>query len=183
VRHPDGRRTCAAVVVDRTGEARAVYAKQHLWGSHERALFAPGRAGATLVLDDWQLGLGVCYDGCFPEHARAAAIAGAHAYLCPSGYVMGSAHRRDIYYPARALDNTVYVAFANSVGGEAPWEFNGGAALYDPQGQPMARAADEGEAVVTAAFDPQELSRVRRAQTMLVDRLPSLEGPRWVIEV
>src|SRR6185436_7357294 len=49
VRHPDGRRTCAAVVVNRNGEVRAAYAKQHLWGSHERALFAPGRAGATLV--------------------------------------------------------------------------------------------------------------------------------------
>jgi 5-aminopentanamidase len=181
VRYPDGRRTCAAVVVGRGGEVRAAYAKQHLWGNHERALFAPGRAGATLVVDDWQLGLGVCYDGCFPEHARAATVAGAHGYLCPSGYVVGSAHRRDVYYAARALDNTVYVAFANSVGGEAPWEFNGGAALYDPQGQPLARAADEGEAVLTAIFDPEELARVRRTHTMLADRI-GLDGPRWVIE-
>jgi predicted amidohydrolase len=183
VRHPDGRRTCTAVVVNRAGEARAAYAKQNLWGTHERALFTPGRTGATLLVDGWQLGLGICYDGCFPEHARAAALAGAHGYLCPSGYLVGSAHRRDLYYAARALDNTFYVAFANSVGGEPPWEFNGGAALYDPQGQPLARAADAGEAVVTAVFDPDELARVRRRHSMLADRLPGSAGPRWVIEV
>ncbi|MEE3917811.1 carbon-nitrogen hydrolase family protein [Micromonospora sp. BRA006-A] len=82
--------------------------------------------GATLEVDTWRLGLGVCYDGCFPEHARAAARDGAHGYLCPSGYLAGSAHRRDLYYAARALDNTMYVVFANAVGGADPWRFNGG---------------------------------------------------------
>src|SRR4030095_841530 len=106
------RRTCAAVVVDRSGAAVAAYDKQHLWGPDEGALFTPGRAGATLVVDGWRLGLGVCYDGCFPEHGRAAAGDGAHGYLCPSGFLVGSAHRRDLYYAARALDNTMYVVFA-----------------------------------------------------------------------
>ncbi len=170
VRHADGRRTCAAVVVDRAGDAIAAYDKQLLWGPEENALFAPGTTGATLVVDGWRLGLGICYDGCFPEHGRAAADDGAHGYLAPSGYVVGSAHRRDVYYAARALDNTMYVVFANSVGGDADWSFNGGAAVYDPEGRPMDRAADEGEAVVVATLDPAELARVRAAHTMLRDR-------------
>ena len=62
-----------------------------------------------LCFDDWALGLGVCYDGCFPEHARAASDAGALAYVCPSAYLVGSEHRRDLYYAARALDNGIYV--------------------------------------------------------------------------
>ena len=143
VRHPDGRRTISALVVDRAGAARVGYDKQQLWGG-ERELFSPGGRGATLLVDDWRLGLGICYDGCFPEHGRAAALDGAHGYLCPSGYLAGSEHRRDLYYAARALDNTMFVVFANSVGGADPWRFNGGAAVYDPQGRALVRGADEG---------------------------------------
>ena len=48
----------------------AGYDKQHLCGPDEHELFIPGERGATLVVDGWRLGLGICYDGCFPEHAR-----------------------------------------------------------------------------------------------------------------
>jgi len=178
VRRPDGRRTCAALVVDRGGRVAAAYDKQHLCGPDEKDLFVPGTRGATLDLDGWRLGLGVCYDGCFPEHARAAAVAGAHGYLCPSAYLVGSAHRRDVYYAARALDNTMYVVFANPVGGESPWCFNGGAAVYDPEGRPVARGADEGEAVVVATLDAAEVERVRAAHEMLAEHRTDLGADR-----
>ncbi|PPA60090.1 carbon-nitrogen hydrolase family protein [Micromonospora chalcea] len=169
VRHPDRRRTISSLVVDPAGTVTAAYDKQQLW-SGERELFDAGRRGATLEVDTWRLGLGVCYDGCFPEHARAAAGDGAHGYLCPSGYLAGSAHRRDLYYAARALDNTMYVVFANAVGGADPWRFNGGAAVYDPEGRPLARGADTGEDVLVATLDPDALAATRAAHTMLLDR-------------
>lgn len=181
VRRPDGRRTCAALVVDRRGRVAAAYDKQHLCGPEEKDLFIPGTRGTTLDIDGWRLGLGVCYDGCFPEHARAAAVAGAHGYLCPSAYVRGSAHRRDVYYAARALDNTMYVAFANPVGGVDPWCFNGGAAVYDPEGRPLARGADDGEAVVVATLDAAELARVRAAHQMLAEHRTDLGADRAVL--
>ncbi|MEU8093872.1 MULTISPECIES: carbon-nitrogen hydrolase family protein [Micromonospora] len=169
VRHPDRRRTISSLVVDPAGTVTAAYDKQQLW-SGERELFDAGRRGATLEVDTWRLGLGVCYDGCFPEHARAAAGDGAHGYLCPSGYLAGSEHRRDLYYAARALDNTMYVVFANVVGGADPWRFNGGAAVYDPEGRPLARGADTGEDVLVATLDPEALAATRAAHTMLLDR-------------
>ncbi|WP_174537656.1 carbon-nitrogen hydrolase family protein [Micromonospora chalcea] len=169
VRHPDRRRTISSLVVDRAGTVTAVYDKQQLW-SGEREMFDAGRRGATLDVDTWRFGLGVCYDGCFPEHARAAAGDGAHGYLCPSGYLVGSEHRRDLYYAARALDNTMYVVFANVVGGADPWRFNGGAAVYDPEGRPLARGADTGEDVLVATLDPEALAAIRAAHTMLLDR-------------
>ena len=177
VRHADGRRTCSALVVDRDGAVVVGYDKQNLCGADEKALFAPGDRGATVEVDGWRLGLGICYDGCFPEHARAAAADGVLGYLCPCGYLAGSEHRRDVYYAARALDNTMYVVVANSVGlvGAEPWRFNGGAAVYDPEGRAVVRAADEGEAVVTARLDVAELTRVRAAHTMLADR-PTGDG-------
>jgi len=183
VRHADGRRTCSALVVDREGTAVVGYDKQNLCGPDEKALFAPGYRGATVEVHEWRLGLGICYDGCFPEHARAAAADGVLGYLCPSGYLAGSSHRRDIYYAARALDNTVYVVFANAVGGADPWRFNGGAAVYDPEGRAVVRAADEGEAVVTARLDAAELMRVRAAHTMLADRPTGDAATRHTVRV
>jgi predicted amidohydrolase len=169
VRHADGRRTCSALVITPDGTVSAAYDKQNLWGPDERALFDPGSGGSHIEVDGWRLALGICYDGCFPEHGRAAALAGAHGYLCPSGYLAGSQHRRDLYYAARALDNTMYVVFANSVDSQAPWQFNGGAAVYDPEGRPLVRGPDHGPAVLTAVLDPTELTRVRAAHTMLAD--------------
>ncbi|MEU8264966.1 carbon-nitrogen hydrolase family protein [Micromonospora sp. NPDC048999] len=176
VRYPCGRRTISSLVVDPAGVVLAAYDKQQLWGG-ERELFSPGRRGATLLVDDWRFGLGICYDGCFPEHGRAAADDGAHGYLCPSGYLAGSEHRRDVYYAARALDNTMFVVFANAVDGADPWRFNGGAAVYDPEGRPLARGANTGEDVLVATLDPAVLAATRAAHTMLADR-PAEQGLR-----
>jgi predicted amidohydrolase len=180
VRYPDHTRTCSVLVLGADGSAGVGYDKQHLWGPDERRLFSAGTRGATLMLDGWHLGLGICYDGCFPEHARAAALAGAHGYLCPSAYLRGSEHRRDLYYAARALDNTCYVVFANVAGGRPPWCFNGGAAVYEPQGRALGRAADEGEAVVVADLSPDALAATRADHGMLVDRRADLGDRRFV---
>jgi predicted amidohydrolase len=183
VSYPDGRRTCSTLIVSREGEITAAYDKQHLWGPDENALFTPGSRGTTLTVDGWRFGLGICYDGCFPEHGRAAAGDDVDGYLVPSGYLDGSQHRRDLYYAARALDNTMYVAFANAVGGEKPWRFNGGAAIYDPQGRCLTRGDDESETVVVATMEKLELDRTRAAHTMLLDRHVDLGGARRQISV
>lgn len=183
VSYPDGRRACSSIVVDRAGKAVAAYDKQHLWGPDEKALFTPGDRGATLTVDGWRFGLGICYDGCFPEHGRAAAGDEVHGYLVPSGYLNHSQHRRDLYYAARALDNTMYVVFANAVGGEKPWHFNGGAAVYDPEGRCLARGDDESQAIVVATLDQAEIAETRAAHSMLDDRLTHQGGPRRQLSV
>ena len=177
VRHSDGRRTISLLVVDRRGGVLSCYDKQHLWGD-EGELFSPGTEGATLAVDGWWLGLAICYDASFPEHARAAADDGAHGYLCPIGYQEGSQHRRDVHGAARALDNTMYVVFANQVGGQNSGRFVGGSAIYEPEGRPLRRAPDFGEHVIVADFDPTELGRVRQAHRMLAERRSDLGGAR-----
>jgi predicted amidohydrolase len=169
VREDDGTRRLATLLVDTAGAVRQAYSKQNLCGPDERALFTAGTAGASVEVDGWVLGLGICYDGCFPEHARAAALAGAHAYLCSAAYFVGGERRRDLYYAARALDNGCYVVLADAVGGPQPWRFCGGSAVYDPEGGTLVRAADVGEDVVLADLDPALVTSTRQAHTMLAD--------------
>jgi predicted amidohydrolase len=173
--------TLSVVVVDRAGEVSAPYDKQHLSGP-ERDFFAPGDHGATLVVDDWDLALGVCYDGCFPEHALAATAGGASAYLVPAAYYVGSEHRRDVYYAARALDNGIYVVFAGLTGTCGAGVFNGGSAVYDPEGRPLRRAGDESPAVVVADLDLDVVRRTQREHPMALDRLDA-QGTRLRVDV
>jgi predicted amidohydrolase len=163
-----------------TGRVEVAYSKQHLCGV-EQELFVPGTSGGSLLLGQWNVGLGVCYDGCFPEHARAAADDGALAYACPSAYVVGSEHRRDVYYAARALDNGMYVIFSGLVGRCGELEFGGGTAVYDPQGRRVA-SVDRGSGLAVAELDRSAIDEARLINPFAADRPASL-GRRTVLQV
>lgn len=171
----NGKRTIGTLLVERDGRIRHVYDKNFLCGSHEQSLFQPGDRGATLHAGEWRFGIGVCYDGCFPEHARDAQADDVHGMLYGAAYAMGSEHRRDVYYAARALDNTGYVVFANAVDGEAPWRCNGGSAIYEPEGRPLTKAADSGESVEIATLTEARLAYTRGGHAMLAER----PAPIW----
>lgn len=156
------------------------YDKQHLT-DEEKVFFVPGDGGTSLVVDGWELGLGVCFDGCFPEHAAAAAGDGARAYLCPSAYYVGSEHRRDLYYAARALDNGIYVVFAGLTGRCGQRDFNGGSAVYDPEGRPLARVGDESPGLACADLDVAEVARVQAMNPILRERRADLGARRRVV--
>ena len=179
IRNGDGA-TISLLAFDETGGTTRVYDKQHLT-DEEKAFFTAGQGGATLVVDGWSLGLGVCFDGCFPQHAAAAAADGASAYLCPSAYYVGSEHRRDLYYAARALDNGIYVAFAGLTGRCGEREFNGGSAVYDPEGRPLARVGAESPAVAVADLEQAEVDRVQAMNPILAGRRDLGERTRWVL--
>lgn len=172
-------RYIATVLIDPGGGVRDVYHKQQLCDTHEHQLFDPGEHGATVVLDGWRLGMGICYDATFPEHARAAALAGCHAYVTGGAFVLGGQQRVRLYHPARALDNTFYVVFAGAVGGPTPWTFCGGSAVYDPQGRALDRAPDSETGLAVADLSITELNRVRAEHTMLADR-PTGPGDRRI---
>jgi predicted amidohydrolase len=138
---------------DRDGSISVVYRKQHL-DPPEREAFELGDGGGLLDLDGWRIGLSVCYDAAFPEHARAAASAGADAYVCPSAYPAGGGQqRRRIYLQARALENTMYVISADVAGGLA----------FGPDG--MERDPDR------LILDRPTLEETRSRLTMLDDRV------------
>ncbi|MFJ4952739.1 carbon-nitrogen hydrolase family protein [Streptomyces sp. NPDC088760] len=163
------RAAISALVIDDQGRTAAVCHKQHL-EVQERDVFVPGTESCTVSVDNWQLAVGICYDASFPEHARAAALAGADAYLCGGGFVHGdSDYRRSVYFPARALENTFYVLFANFLGQQGSWNFSGGSAIYGPNGRPLAEAGNQETGIAIADLDDEVLAVTRKQLTMLQD--------------
>ncbi|MGW1563180.1 carbon-nitrogen hydrolase family protein [Streptomyces sp. NPDC002144] len=167
IRRPDGRLTNSVVAAEPSGAVSAVYDKQHLWHADEARLFTAGEAGAALEADGWRLGLSICYDMSFPEHARAAALSGAHAYLCLGAFASGNEHRAAVYLAARALENTIFSLFANPVGGPAARPTRGGSLVYAPDGTLAAEAGTDNEAMILADLDPTRMAEVRSFLHML----------------
>jgi predicted amidohydrolase len=171
-----GRLRISALVLGRDGRFAARYDKQHCTPNERAAGFGAGAAGCTLTLDGWRLGLGICWDSGFPEHARAAALDGCHAYLVGAMFGTGSgALQRATVFPARALDNTGYAVLANHSGPSGPYQGCGGSAVWNPDGSLLADAGAADPGLAVARLDPQVLAAARAAEPVLVD--PSLTAP------
>lgn len=148
---------------------RHVYDKLHLCGT-EQDHFAPGERPVVIEIDGWKLGLAICYDGCFPEHARAVADAGADAYVASVAYYVGSAHRRELYYRARALDNGFFCIVSGLSGCCDDADFDGGSAIIDPEGRVLASALPDSAGVVMIDLDKDVIRTTREAHPMLAER-------------
>jgi predicted amidohydrolase len=166
----------SALVLGRDGRFAAGYDKQHVDSAERSAGFSPGTSGCTLTVDGWRLGLGICWDSSYPEHARAAALDGCHAYLVGAMFGRGrGAHRRATVCPARALDNASYVVVANHNAPSGPYHGCGGSAVWNPDGTLLDDADIADPGLATARLDPEVLARARAEDLVLVDR--SLGAP------
>jgi predicted amidohydrolase len=134
-----------------------IYRKTHLFYK-EKLIFEPGNTGFFVINDkerDLNIGTMICYDWRFPESARALAMKGADIILCPSNLITDLWHR---VFPARAIDNRVYMAVANRSGrernGEEELFFRGESAIWDYDGNILSKAGIEEEKVIFAEFTP-----------------------------
>ena len=167
----------SSLVFDRRGEDVEPYHKQYLYKS-EAEIYRAGMRGCMLELDGWRLALGVCYDSGFPEHARLAAVNGAHAYLVSGLFSVKSGyHQSRIWLPARAFDNTLYVLLSNHIGTTGGWDTCGASAIWSPYGDVIAEASREREEVITALLDPATLANVRERETALADFVAHGDAP------
>ncbi|MET7857768.1 carbon-nitrogen hydrolase family protein [Streptomyces sp. NPDC005318] len=176
--HDRGDLYVSALVVGTSGELVTRYDKQNLFKA-EREVYREGTAGCTLELDGWRLGLGICYDSGFPEHARAAALDGCHAYVVGALFSVGNGHHESrTWFPARALDNTCYAVLANHIGTTGGWNTCGASAIWGPDGRLHAEAGPDRRELITADLDPQALIAARDSEPMLRDLIDTGTHPR-----
>jgi predicted amidohydrolase len=166
----------SALVLGRDGAVGARYDKLHLDPAERAAGFRPGVAGCTVTLDGWRLGLAVCWDASYPEHARAAALDGCHAYLVCALFDRGRGDRkRATISPARAVDNAFFVVVANHIGPAGAYHGSGNSAVWGPDGGVLADAEQAEPGLAVARLAPQALADARAGDLPLVD--PSLTAP------
>jgi predicted amidohydrolase len=133
-----------------SGDGRPVRcAKTFLHGA-EPEVFVPGDGPEVLELDGLRFGLGICGDAAAPEHARAAAAAGAEVYVCGAIFARGTENRIVAQAAGRARETGMFVLFALASGPAGPYESSGGSGVWDPTGRPLVRLGDEAPALAVA---------------------------------
>ncbi len=174
--------TC--LVFDPDGSLQVVYRKIHLFdvevGGHvyrESEAEEPGEEPALAHVEDWVLGLSICYDVRFPELYRVLALAGADLFTVPSHFTLHTGRDHwHVLLRARAIENHCYVAAAAQIGETRPGRPSYGRSLIaDPWGIVLAQAPDE-EAVISAELDKARLEDVRRNLPSLASRRPEAYG-------
>jgi predicted amidohydrolase len=139
----DGDAICnTAVVFNRDGALVARHRKAHLYcPTGEDAVFAPG--GRLTSFSDAELGhvaVTVCFDGDFPEVARALAARGADLVIQPAAYEWEARAYWDRYYPGAALANGQWWVLVNQCGTTASGTLLGASKIISPAGQVVAEA-------------------------------------------
>ena len=112
-------------------------------------------------------GIGLCYDGHFPEFAARLAVKGAdilfYPHASPRGGPEQKAQRWSRYLSARAVDNGVFVVACNQAGDHpGGLSFPGTALIFDPRGRCIEKHVDGSEKIVTAVLSAEELNDLRR---------------------
>ena len=143
------------------------------FGPFEEGLYF-GR-GSELTLVDTKLGkigLLICYDSFFPELAKAYALEGADVLAIVSASPATSKPFFDRILPARAIENALYVLYANLVGTELNVVFQGGTQAIGPRGEDLGRAKDFEEGTVEATVDLRDVTTARAFRPTLRDTRP-----------
>lgn len=174
----------AAALVGPTGFV-ARYRKTHLPCLGADRFTDPG--DNQLVVHDLgglRVGIGICFDGGFPEFPRVLALLGADLIVLPTNWADKAMKTATLVPPVRALENAVYFAAVNRVGTESGFHYIGRSGIYAPSGDPLAKAEHDGEAILYADIDPEAARRKKVVHCVgeyEVDRVnwrrPDLYGP------
>lgn len=180
-----------AVVLEQDGSLAGIYRKMHIPddpGYYEKFYFTPGDLGFTPIdTSVGRLGVLVCWDQWYPEAARLMALAGAELLLYPTAIGWDprdpdeeQARQREAWITVQrghAVANGLPLLACNRTGHEPDpsgqsdgARFWGSSFVAGPQGEILAQAGSEEEAVLLCQIDMQRSETVRRIWPFLRDR-------------
>jgi len=140
----------------------------------EKRYFRQGSGSPIFETDIGKLGLIICYDVFFPETVRLLRLKGAQLILCVSASPAVRRKFFEVLTVARAIENTVFLAYVNLVGIEDGLQFWGGSRLISPSGSIISQAKYDDEDLVTGKIDYTDLKRTETFVPTLRDLRPEL---------
>jgi len=153
------------------------YRKMHL-PTHsvfeEKRYFRLGYEAPVFETEIGKIGLTICYDIFFPEISRLLRLKGSQLIICISASPAVRSTFFEVFTAARALENTVFLAYVNLVGVENGLQFWGGSRIIAPDGSILAKAKYDEEDLVTGTIDYADLERVEAFVPTLRDLRPEL---------
>jgi predicted amidohydrolase len=164
----------SGVLFDREGNVALRYQKQFL-ATHDQNWFAFGERGNPVIDTDLgRIGLLICFDGRIPEIARSLALQGAEVILDMANFF--AMDQAEMWGPARAYENGVWLVAATKAGYERSIYYPGGSMIVDPRGYVATRIPYDthGVAVAEIDLDCAHDKRIYTANDKFADRRPEL---------
>ena len=157
----DGKIFNRCIVSNRHGKIVATYDKTHLFTfADEGKVFSAGKSFSTFELDGIKCGVAICYDLRFPEFIRKLALNGIEILFVPAAWSLKRLTPRQILTKARAIENQIFVVFANSAGISE---------IVNPFGEVIAETSAD-EEILTAEVDLNFRAEVIAKMNLLADR-------------
>ena len=155
-------------VVAEDGRLVGSYRKTHL-GEREAPVFLSGDSLEPIRTRKAVLGIQTCWESHFPLISMEYAMKGVDLILMPHASGLTGERRRDSWnriLPARAYDNTVFVAACNMAGDNGYGTmFGGGATVFDVRGVNIAEDYSR-ECILTVDLDSTDMDRIRAMPMM-----------------
>jgi len=166
-------------VIGSSGELVAKYRKIHLITAEpicEHQYLKAGDSPTLFTLNDFKIGLMICYDVRFPELARKLTLAGAELIIVPAAFPLLRIGHWKIINQCRSIENQVYYAGANRTGDDMGTRFGGCSTLHDPVGTILTSASESEETLLIGEISKTKIADTRDKLKVLQDRKPELYG-------
>jgi len=140
----------------------------------EKIFFDEGEKIEAFNTKFGKIGIIICYDLFFPELCKAYTLEGADIIICLSATPSVNRKYFETLLPARAIENTVFMIYVNIVGTQEDLIFFGGAQIYDPLGNLIAKAPYFKESAITCNLDLKNINIARANRPVIRDIRPEI---------
>ncbi|MCA1777714.1 MAG: carbon-nitrogen hydrolase family protein [Loktanella sp.] len=172
---PEGLRN-AAVAFSADGAEIGRYHKRALFGSWEKTTFRAGNKALRFKCRGFHVGVAICYDVEFPELIRAEAEADVDLVVVPTALMAPHDRIARQVVPVRAMENQIFLGYANRSGQEHNLDFVGLSSICGPFGEALAMADGEPQ-LVLADLDRNAIPEARAEACYIKDLLTSSDIP------
>lgn len=117
---------------------------------NESEVFEPGQVFALPAIGGYRLGIGICADVTHPEHAQAAAEAGANVYLASMVLTHRGYQAETELLREAARRHNMPVCMVNHGGKTGGWDVAGRSAVWNARGELMAAVPGAGDVLLMA---------------------------------
>lgn len=166
-----------AVLINDQGQLLTRYRKVHLFPlkpMEESEFFMSGDNNSIesiIEIDDFKIGVLICFDLRFPEISRRLALEGANCII----YLAEFPNPRDDIWTtllrARAMENQIFVVGVNRVGKDANISYFGKSIVIGPNGETISSGLTK-EEIIKCILDPDLLDSARKFIPTLSHRHP-----------
>jgi len=169
IENENGNYFNSVIHLDLSGKLISKYRKIHPFSfSTEDKHYKKGKRTVITEIDDWKVGLSICYDLRFPELYRLYGKRRVELIVNIANWPNARIEHWRTLLKARAIENQCFIAGVNRVGNDPKLHYPGLSSLFDPMGNEVISSADQ-EQVITTEIDRTKVDEVRKTFPFLND--------------